>query len=121
MSQKEQQGVRNCQSEVFATGLPYPGVYTAGESDQGGERRVQEGPGQRWSGFKCKRGSLMLCDVFDSCFCFILFSSFYTCGDCPNFHTKATDCLAHLHRSTGGFIDMDPFGVLKAHGTSMCL
>ena len=40
---------------LFTIGLPYPeGVYAAGESDQNGERCVQEGPGQRRSGFKCK-------------------------------------------------------------------
>ena len=46
---KASQCVTMCKVYVFfATGLPYPeGVYTAGESDQGGERRVQEGPGQR--------------------------------------------------------------------------
>ena len=57
----------------FATGLPYPeGVYTAGESDQGGERRVQEGPGQSPEMIEMVKVQMQtrLFDVLDRCLCF---------------------------------------------------
>lgn len=89
MSKRGQQGVRMCHNVqsvcFFATGLPYPeGVYTAGESDQGGERHVQEGPGQSPEVIEMVKVQMQtrLFDVLDRCLCF---SSFDTCGDCPSF------------------------------------
>lgn len=71
---KASECVTMCKVYVFfATGLPYPeGVYTAGESDQGGERRVQEGPGQSPEMIEMVKVQMQtrLFDVLDRCLCF---------------------------------------------------